>query len=215
MIPRAVRDWVCVLGALALAVGVAGCGGPGVGVASPSPTPTFLAQETMCEVVPSRILVEEMSFRTTDYAFEHHTSTGENGANTDTFICNLNGRQNSLPIISRIRIAYWPGATLNASSPYPFSDLDNEPPNNDLQPISFDDVEHGKPHPQGYLLGARRLGVEPARTAGVEDSAPGLAAARAAGTLVVAVGGSRDGDVVCHDLHELRRLLIAAADRLP
>ena len=81
--------------------------------------------------------------------------------------------------------------------------------------ISFDDVEHGKPHPQGYLLGARRLGVEPARTAGVEDSAPGLAAARAAGTLVVAVGGSRDGDVVCRDLHELRRLLIAAADRLP
>ena len=81
--------------------------------------------------------------------------------------------------------------------------------------ISFDDVEHGKPHPQGYLLGARRLGVEPARTAGVEDSAPGLAAARAAGTLVVAVGGSRGGDVVCRDLHELRRLLIAAADRLP
>ena len=65
MIPRvvrAVRDWVCVLGALALAAGVAGCGGPGVGAASPSPTPTFLAQETMCEVVPSRILVEEMSF---------------------------------------------------------------------------------------------------------------------------------------------------------
>ena len=144
MIPRvvrAVRDWVCVLGALALAVGVAGCGCPDIEAAPPSPTPTFLAQETMCEVVPSRILVEEMSFRTTDYAFEHHTSTGENGANTDTFICNLNGRQNSLPIISRIRIAYWPGATLNASSPYPFSDLDNEPPNNDLQPISFDDVE--------------------------------------------------------------------------
>ena len=80
--------------------------------------------------------------------------------------------------------------------------------------ISFDDVEHGKPHPQGYLLGARRLEVEPARTAGVEDSAPGLAAARAAGTLVVAVGGSRDGDVVCRDLHELRRFLIAAADQV-
>lgn len=122
MIPRvvrAVRDWVCVLGALALAVGVAGCGGPGVGAASPSPTPTFLTQETMCEVVPSRILVEKMSFRTTDYAFEHHTSTGENGANTDTFICNLNGRQGSMTATFRIRIAYWPGATLNASSPTP------------------------------------------------------------------------------------------------
>lgn len=81
--------------------------------------------------------------------------------------------------------------------------------------VSFDDVERGKPHPDGYLLGVRRLGVEPRRVAGVEDSAPGLEAARAAGTLVVAVGGSRDGDVVCRDLHELRRLLIAAADRLP
>ena len=145
MIPRAVRvvrGWVCGLGVLALAVGVTGCGCPGIGVASPSPTPTFLAQETMCEVVPSRILVEEMSFRTTDYAFEHHTSTGENGANTDTFICNLNGRQGSMTAVSRIRIAYWPGATLNASSPsYPFSDLDNNIHNNDLQPISFDDVE--------------------------------------------------------------------------
>ena len=89
MIPRAVRvvrGWVCGLGALALAVGVAGCGCPGIEAASPSPTPTFLAQETMCEVVPSRILVEKMSFRTTDYAFEHHTSTGENGANTDTAV---------------------------------------------------------------------------------------------------------------------------------
>ena len=76
--------------------------------------------------------------------------------------------------------------------------------------ISFDDVEHGKPHPQGYLLGARRLGVEPARTAGVEDSAPGLAAARAAGTVVVAVGGAQDGDVVCRDLDELRGLLASA-----
>ena len=159
MIPRAVRavrGWVCVPGALA--VGVAGCGGPGVGAASPSPTPTFLAQETMCEVVPSRILVEEMSFRTTDYAFEHHTSTGENGANTDTFICNLNGRQNSLPIISRIRIAYWPGATLNASSPYPFSDLDNEPPNNDLQPISFDDWSEWDPLDLGRVSSRDRIG---------------------------------------------------------
>ena len=47
--------------------------------------------------------------------------------------------------------------------------------------VSRDDVERGKPHPEGYLLGARRLGVEPRCAAAVEDSAPGLAAARAAG----------------------------------
>ena len=84
--------------------------------------------------------------------------------------------------------------------------------------VSFDDVERGKPHPDGYLLGVRRLGVEPRRVAGVEDSAPGLEAARAAGTLVVAVGGTREAgaecDVACDDLHELRRLLASAGPRL-
>ena len=83
--------------------------------------------------------------------------------------------------------------------------------------VSFDDVERGKPHPDGYLLGVRRLGVEPRRVAGVEDSAPGLEAARAAGTLVVAVGGTREAgaecDVACDDLHELRRLLASAGPR--
>ena len=80
--------------------------------------------------------------------------------------------------------------------------------------VSRDDVERGKPHPEGYRLGARRLGAEPRRTAAVEDSAPGLAAARTAGAVVVAVGGARDGDVVCRDLHELRRLLAAAGRRV-
>ena len=81
--------------------------------------------------------------------------------------------------------------------------------------VSRDDVERGKPHPEGYRLGARRLGAEPRSTVAVEDSAPGLAAARTAGAVVVAVGGARDGDVVCRDLHELRRLLAAAGRRVP
>ena len=81
--------------------------------------------------------------------------------------------------------------------------------------VSRDDVERGKPHPDGYLLGARRLGVEPRCAAAVEDSAPGLAAARAAGTVVVAVGGARDGDVVCRGLDELRGLLASAKGWAP
>ena len=76
--------------------------------------------------------------------------------------------------------------------------------------VTFDDVEHGKPHPDGYLLGSRRLGAEPWQVAAVEDSASGLAAARAAGTVVVAVGGAQEGDVVCRDLCELRTHLAAA-----
>ena len=47
--------------------------------------------------------------------------------------------------------------------------------------VAAEDVRHGKPHPEGYLAAARRLGVDPADTVVVEDAAAGVAAARAAG----------------------------------
>jgi HAD superfamily hydrolase (TIGR01509 family) len=47
--------------------------------------------------------------------------------------------------------------------------------------ISLDDVARGKPDPEPYALAAHRLGLPPARIAAVEDSAAGLASARAAG----------------------------------
>ena len=74
--------------------------------------------------------------------------------------------------------------------------------------VTLEDVEHGKPAPDGYLHGARSCGVAPTRALVVEDSASGLAAARSAGTVVVAVGGRKDADVVCHDLVDLHRLLV-------
>ena len=74
--------------------------------------------------------------------------------------------------------------------------------------VTLEDVEHGKPAPDGYLHGARSCGVAPTRALAVEDSAPGIAAARSAGTVVVAVGGRKDADVVCHDLVDLHRLLV-------
>jgi sugar-phosphatase len=47
--------------------------------------------------------------------------------------------------------------------------------------IGGDDVRRGKPDPEGFLLGARALGAEPAATLVFEDSQAGLQAARAAG----------------------------------
>jgi HAD superfamily hydrolase (TIGR01509 family) len=47
--------------------------------------------------------------------------------------------------------------------------------------IAGDEVEHGKPAPDMFLLAASRLALEPARCVVVEDSAPGVAAGRAAG----------------------------------
>lgn len=52
---------------------------------------------------------------------------------------------------------------------------------------SRDDVEHGKPNPEIYLLVARELGVTPAECLVVEDSPTGVQAALAAGMAVIAV----------------------------
>jgi sugar-phosphatase len=53
--------------------------------------------------------------------------------------------------------------------------------------VTAEDVQRGKPDPQGYLLAAQRLGRDPAACLVFEDAPPGVAAARAAGARVVAL----------------------------
>jgi HAD superfamily hydrolase (TIGR01509 family) len=53
--------------------------------------------------------------------------------------------------------------------------------------VSSEEVGRGKPAPDVYLEAARRLGVDAARCAAVEDSHNGLRSARAAGMRVIAV----------------------------
>ena len=55
--------------------------------------------------------------------------------------------------------------------------------------FSGEDVEHGKPAPDLFLHAASAMGVVPARTAVVEDSRHGVAAARAAGMWAFAYAG--------------------------
>jgi HAD superfamily hydrolase (TIGR01509 family) len=53
--------------------------------------------------------------------------------------------------------------------------------------VTSDDVENPKPAPDLYLAACAALGAEPERSAALEDSATGVAAARAAGMYVIAV----------------------------
>jgi HAD superfamily hydrolase (TIGR01509 family) len=53
--------------------------------------------------------------------------------------------------------------------------------------VSSEEVERGKPAPDVYLEAARRLGVEPANAAAIEDSHNGIRSAKAAGMHVVAI----------------------------
>jgi sugar-phosphatase len=79
--------------------------------------------------------------------------------------------------------------------------------------FTFEDVTQGKPDPEGYLLAAKELGVEPANCLVVEDSEPGLAAGRAAGAMTASLRGLA-ADVRLTDLGQLADLL-AESRRVP
>jgi HAD superfamily hydrolase (TIGR01509 family) len=81
--------------------------------------------------------------------------------------------------------------------------------------VARDDVADGKPHPAPFLRAAKVLGVSPSCCLAVEDSPPGVLAARAAGMRVVMVPDAlpptpelREAVVaVAADLWEVRALL--------
>jgi len=72
--------------------------------------------------------------------------------------------------------------------------------------VSADDVHHGKPDPEVFLVAASKLGAEPAKSIVVEDAVAGVEAARRAG--MHSIGISRDGkhlhaDIVVQSLEQL------------
>jgi HAD superfamily hydrolase (TIGR01509 family) len=78
--------------------------------------------------------------------------------------------------------------------------------------VSSEEVVRGKPAPDVYLEAARRLAVDPAQAAAIEDSHNGIRAARAAGMRVIAVPNEHfppdeealaQADVVLETLAEL------------
>ncbi len=75
--------------------------------------------------------------------------------------------------------------------------------------ITADEIEHGKPAPDAYLLAAKRLGVEPQDCIVIEDAPIGVAAGKAAGMRVVAVASTHareellDADATLSSLDQL------------
>jgi HAD superfamily hydrolase (TIGR01509 family) len=65
--------------------------------------------------------------------------------------------------------------------------------------VSSDDVAHHKPAPDLYLLACERLGVDPAETLALEDTASGISSAKAAGLTCIAVPQFDETDVSAAD----------------
>ena len=60
--------------------------------------------------------------------------------------------------------------------------------------VSGHDVTEGKPSPQGFLLAAEKLGIEPERCVVIEDATAGVAASKRAGMQCVAVTNTHPGE---------------------
>lgn len=84
--------------------------------------------------------------------------------------------------------------------------------------VSSEEVARGKPAPDVFLEALRRLGVDGARAAGIEDSHNGILAARAAGLRVIAVPNREfppgaealaAADVVAGSLDEVTPAMVA------
>ena len=80
--------------------------------------------------------------------------------------------------------------------------------------ISANDVQHGKPDPEGYLKGAQAVGVDPADCIVIEDSPSGIEAARAAGIRCVAVTTTHAPDELGKATHVVEQLRVEGLDSL-
>ena len=67
--------------------------------------------------------------------------------------------------------------------------------------ITRDQVAHGKPAPDTFLLAAKQLGVEPSRALVVEDAPAGVAGARAGGFPSLGILSNADADALGADVH--------------
>jgi mannitol-1-/sugar-/sorbitol-6-phosphatase len=87
--------------------------------------------------------------------------------------------------------------------------------------VCGDEIEHGKPDPEGYLAAAARLGADPADCLVVEDSRAGIGAGRSAGMLVVGITTNHTAEQIpgAHayvaDLSELGAAVAAVGRALP
>ncbi|MFL5563701.1 MAG: HAD-IA family hydrolase [Gemmatimonadaceae bacterium] len=82
--------------------------------------------------------------------------------------------------------------------------------------VCADEIQRGKPDPEGYLLAARRLGYSPAECVVVEDAPPGIEAAHNGGMRAVAISATypsaalQSADLIVPSLAALRITTMAS-----
>lgn len=74
--------------------------------------------------------------------------------------------------------------------------------------VSAEDVRHGKPDPEPYLLAAERLRILPSQCTVIEDSAAGILAAKKAGMICIGFRPVRS----TQDVHKADKIITSFSD---
>ena len=89
--------------------------------------------------------------------------------------------------------------------------------------VSAMDVRKGKPAPDPYLLGMKRIGSNPTETIVVENAPLGVQSGKAAGCFVIAVNTGplpdsilkdSGADIIFHDMHSVRKAILEETDNM-
>lgn len=78
--------------------------------------------------------------------------------------------------------------------------------------VTAENVSASKPDPEGFLLAARTLGIDPADCIVFEDSGAGIQAAHAAGMRVIGIGPHAAAHVPTAHVDDLTQVTVVATD---
>jgi mannitol-1-/sugar-/sorbitol-6-phosphatase len=81
--------------------------------------------------------------------------------------------------------------------------------------VGADDVDHGKPFPDPYLMGAKVLGLDAAQCLALEDAPAGIASARTAGCVTVGLLSTHTAVEMAeaaHLAHDLSDVTVISSD---
>jgi len=122
----------CAVAAVFLFSGVTSCvrgDSKGGGDSStPSDSAVFSADDTLCEVISNRLLLEGLSFHSEEYVYRHSNDSTDptKVPQESAFYCTITGHESGDDNLSSLLIAYAPGGILSVDSGHLFSEIETE-----------------------------------------------------------------------------------------
>lgn len=129
---RSFMNLSCAVSVVFLFLGVVSCArgdSKGKGAASTAASsPVFRLDDTLCDVVPNRLLLEGLSFHSEEYVYRHSNDSADptKVPQESAFYCTIAGHESGDDNPSSLLIAYAPGGLLSVDSGHLFSEIEAE-----------------------------------------------------------------------------------------